>query len=530
MEHQRQDGKHDGSLFSLCRRAALLSSLLLAACGTGGDSGSEPNTPLSTPMALVVNQDDTTLTTLRLDGKNSPVISTLSLGPAQPDAIGGVAFSLGEWIFVTHTAQNRVATIDPIGATTPILEGFLTENPLDTRVKIGQRPTRIYRDPVDKEVLWTMNDGDAVTGIDTLANCAHGGSVSVLHNSHLGVGGEKPRVTSIVCLSGKGEHFIEFSRPPVTPQEVAFVSSKTTGLISVLLPVPTAGGSVAWSEFFVKIDLCDNVKETSLGHPACDGTTTTPNHSAPAGMFWSQATGKIYSYLSGYGVVVEIDPGQLVITRTVAISPRGNIEYRSVGMTPDGRFLFLAGEDVISDAIANPSNSKVLGSFGAVRLDTPSPADPLTVTDFSIPQLDNIRPSQFQFAPDGRRLYVTQSNKVSDLAFAAQAHSLKVDKLLVFDPSTFPAAPTFVAEIDLPAVGPSGFHGMDLWITGPHGAGAAKGVVATNATPGVNGTVSLIDASTNAIAATIPVGRNPKQVTVYYFGLAASDNQATPIW
>jgi YVTN family beta-propeller protein len=333
-----------------------------------------------------------------------------------------------------------------------------------------------------------------------------------------------------VCLSGKGDHFIEFSRPPVTPQEVAFVSSKTTGLISVLLPVPTAGGSVAWSEFFVKLDLCDSIKETSLGHPVCDLNTTTPNHSAPDGMFWSQATGKIYSYLSGYGVVVEIDPEHLVITRRADISPQGNIEYRSVGMTPDGRFLFLAGEDVISDAIANPSNSKVLGSFGVVRLDTPSPTDPLTLTVFSVPQLDNIRPAKFQFAPDGRRLYVTQSNKVSDLAFAAQAHSLKVDKLLVFDPSTFPAAPTFVAEIDLPAVGPGGLHGMDLWITGPRGAGSAKGVVVTNATPGVNGTVSLIDTSTNAIAATIPVGRNPKQVTVYYYGLAASDNQVTPIW
>jgi YVTN family beta-propeller protein len=482
-------------------------------------------------MALVVNQDDTTLTTLRLDGKGSPVISTLSLGPAQPDAIGGVAFSLGEWIFVTHTAQNRVATIDPIGALTPILESFLTENPLNPLVKIGQRPTRIYRDPVDKEVLWTTNEGDPATGIDTLANCSQGGSVSVLHNSHLGVGGEKPRVTSIVCLSGKGEHFIEFSRPPVTPQELAFVSSKTTGLISVLVPVATAGGAVAWSEFFVKIDLCDSAREAALGHPACDGNPTTPNHSAPAGMFWSRATGKIYSHLSGYGTVVEIDPGSLSKTpRAVDITPLGNTEFKSVGMTPDGRFLFLAGEDVVSDAIANPLNSKVLGSFGVVRLDTLLPTDPLTVTVISIPQLENIRPAKFQFAADGRRLYVTQSNKINDLAFAAQAHNLKLDKLLVFDPSTFPAAPTFVAEIDLPPVGSDGSHGMDLWITGPHSAGSAKGVVVTNATPGVTGSVSLINAASNSITATIPVGRNPKQVTVYYVGLAASDNQATPIW
>lgn len=520
MEHRRQVRKHDGSLCSLGRHAALLSLLLLAACSTGGDSDQAPNTPLTTPMALVVNQDDTALTTLRLDGKNSPVINTLSLGPVQSDAIGGVAFSLGEWIFVTHTAQNRVATIDPIGAITPILESFLTENPLDTRVKIGERPTRIYRDPVDKEVLWTMNDGDPVTGLDTLANCSQGGSVSVLHNSHLGVGGEKPRVTSIVCLSGKGEHFIAFSRPPITPQELAFVSSKTTGLISVLASVATAGGAVAWSEFFVKIDLCDSTRETALGHPICDGNPTTPNHSAPAGMFWSQATEKVYSYLSGYGTVVEIDPNALTITARVDITPPVNTVLPSVSMTPDGRFLFLAGEDVISDV------AKVIGKIGIVDLTAATPA----LTMFSIPELGDIRPAQFQFSPNGRRLYVTQSNSLAGLPFAAQAHNLKSDKLLVFDPSAFPAAPTFLAEIDLPPVGSTGLHGMDLWSTGPRAAGSAKGVVVTNATPGVNGSVSLINAVSNIITATIPVGRNPKQVTVYYVGLAASDNQATPIW
>ncbi len=523
MEHSVQNDGFRGMWSSFGRQAAVFVIFLFAACSSGGDSGSEPNTPLSTPMALVVNQDDTTLTTLRLDGKNSPVIGTLSLGPVQPDAIGGVTFSLGEWIFVTHTAGNRVAAIDPIGAPTPILEDFLTTNPANQAVRIGQRPTRIYRDPVDKEVLWTTNDGDPATGIDTLAGCSNGGSVSVLHNSHLGVGGgETPRVTSRVCLSGTGDHFIAFSQPPL--QQNAFVSSKTTGIVSVLGFVPLAGGGVAWSESPGLIDLC--TQQFTVSIPQNCGA-------APAGMFWSQATQKIYAYLSGPGRVVEINPNaNPIITRSVEITPvaPSTTVYHSVGMTPDGRFLFLAGEDVISDAIANPPNSRVLGSFGVVRLDTPSPTDPLTVTVFSIPQLDNIRPAKFQFAPDGRRLYVTQSNKVNDLAFAAQAHNLKVDKLLVFDPSTFPAAPTFVAEIDLPAVGSSGLHGMDLWSTGPRGAGSAKGIVVTNATPGVNGTVSLINASTNTITATIPVGRNPKQVTVYYYGLAASDNQATPIW
>ena len=499
---------------SIGRHALVPSLLLLAACGGGGDSGPEVNSPLSTPMAFVVNQDDTTLTTVRLDGKASPVISTLSLGPAQADAIGGTTFSLGEWIFVTNKSTNKVAAIDPIGGLAPILETFLEVN---GPVRLGQRPSRIYRDPVDKEVLWTMNEGDPVTGIDTLRPCPGGGSVSVLHNSHLSAGGAKPHVSTTTCLSGVGDHFIAFSRPPAVPQEIAFVSSKTTGLISLLLADPSYG-VVRWGEIqIVKIDLCNSVKEAVLGHPPCDGTVTTANHSAPTGMFWSKATGKIYSNLSGYGTVVEIDPVSFTITRDIDIAPPGNTEYESVGMTPDGRFLWLVGEDIISDP------TKAVGKFGVVDLTQPV----LAVTALPVVGLDNIRPALFQFTPDDQRLYLTQSNSMVGLPFAAQAHALKKDRLLAFDTSGLPATIALIAEVDLP---PADQHGMDLWITGPQGAGSAKGIVVTNATAGASGSVSLIDAASPTITATIPVGRNPKQVTVYYVGLAANDNQATPSW
>jgi YVTN family beta-propeller protein len=465
-------------------------------------------------MALVVNQDDTSMTTLRLDGQGSPVISTLSLGPTQSDEIGGVSFSIGEWIFVTHKAGNRVAFIDPIGAPAPILEGFLEVN---GPVRIGQRPSRIYRDPVDKEVLWTMNEGDPSTGIDTVRPCP-AGSISVVHNSHLSVGGTTPHVSTTTCVSGVGEHFIAFSRLPAVTQEIAFVSSKTTGLISLLLADPSFG-DVRWGELqFLKIDLCDSTKEISLGYPPCDGNVTTPNHSAPSGMFWSQATGKIYSYLSGYQTVVEVDPNTtFTITRKADITPPVNTALPDVGITPDGRFLFLTGEDVISDA------SKVIGKIGIVDLTAANPG----LTVFSIPQLDNLRPAQFRFTPDGKRLYLTQSNSLTGLATLPQVQNLIKDVLLVFDPSPLPLAPTFLTQIPLP---PSDAHGMDVWVTGPQGAGSAKGIVVTNATSGAAGTVSLIDAATNIITSTIAVGRNPKQVTVYYYGLAASDNQATPVW
>jgi YVTN family beta-propeller protein len=117
---------------------------------------------------------------------------------------------------------------------------------------------------------------------------------------------------------------------------------------------------------------------------------------------------------------------------------------------------------------------------------------------------------------------MTQSNDVSGLN-VVQGQNLRKDLLVIFDPSVI----SLVSELALP---PAEMHAMDLWITGPQSAGSAKGVVVTNATPGVKGTVSLIDGGTNTITTTIPVGKNPKQVTVYYHGLVASDNQATPIW
>ncbi|MCS6896575.1 MAG: hypothetical protein NZM29_01255 [Nitrospira sp.] len=510
------DGREQGPCFYwlITRPAAYAMVFLLAGCGAGDDELT-PNSPLTTPMALVVNQEETTLTTLRLDGKFSPVVGTLSLGPAEPDAIGGVAFSLGEWIFITHTTGNRVAAIDPIGGPTPILEDFITTNPANPLVRIGRRPTKIYRDPVDKEVLWTTNEGDP-DGVDRLAGCTNGGSVSVLHNSHLGVGGgEKPRVTSRVCLSGRGEYFVAFSQPLPSEQEYVFVSSKTTGLVSVLLALPLEGGGVAWSEFPTKIDLCDSVKEMALGYPVCDSTTATPNHSAPAGLFWSQATRKIYGYLSGYNSLIEINP-PLFKERAVSLSSSlpapGATSSFTVGITPDGRELLVIIEDR-SDA------HHVVTRFGSIDVTV---SGPLTLTAIPVPILQDVRIGQFQFTPDGRQVYLLASNDNTGLS-PVQASNQRKDVLFVVDRTPFQIA----REIALP---PATSHAMDLWITGPAGVGSAKGVVVTNATSGSNGTVSLISASSGRIISTFRVGRNPTMVTVYYAGLARSDNQATPRW
>jgi YVTN family beta-propeller protein len=545
MKHSNEHGWFRGMWCAFGRQAAVCVIFLVAACSSGGDSESEPNTPLSTPMALVVNQDDTTLTTLRLDGKNSPVISTLSLGPAQSDAIGGVAFSLGEWIFVAHTAENRVATIDPIGGLTPILEDFLDASGTP---RVGERPQRIYRDPTDKEVLWVVNGGDPVDGTDSgiCGPTAGISSYTVLHNSHLSVGGEKPRVVQTLCRPGTGEGVVTFSRPTVSNPAIpklAFMTSKARGKIAVIGNDPADTAKLYRTSPTSFVDLCDTTKETPC-------IRSSPNASIPTEMEWSGATGKVYVHLSGYRSIVEIDPAYIFPTsppivfpnptgRTVDLSvpPFDNVSNVTMSITPDGRFLFLVGEDILADLIPSPpsgnvcqADPKVYGRFAIVDLT----ASMLSVQPLSVPQLDNIRPAQFRFTPDGRRLYLTQSNKINDLPCATQANNLKTDKLLVFDSSTLsavpPAAPAFIAEVDLPPVGSDGLHGMDVWATGPHGAGSAKGVVVSNAMPGVNGSVSLINAASNTITATIAVGKNPKQVTVYYVGLAASDNQATPIW
>lgn len=229
-------------------------------------------------------------------------------------------------------------------------------------------------------------------------------------------------------------------------------------------------------------------------------------------MFWSQATGKVYSHLAGYRSVVEIDPTSFTIIRRIDVP-----QFQQVALTPDGRLLFLVGEDSTSDP------AKVIGRFGFVDLTQP------TLTLVGPHALDHVRPAQFRFTADGTRLYMTQTNATIGLT-SQQSGVMVIDKLLVFDAATWPTTFPLLTTVDLPSVGPLGVHALDLWVTGPKRAGSAKGIVVTNASHGGNGSVSLVNASTHAVTATIPVGRNPKQVMVYYAGLAANDNQATPTW
>jgi len=150
----------------------------------GGSAG------FSGPLAFVNNTGDKTLSTVALKGDSgNAVVNTIDATKFENVALGDMQHSSGEWIFVNLTAANKVATIDPLTAATPVHE---------VNLPAGTRPVHIYRDTNDGEVIWTMNDGDNAAGTttpaDDLVNCGAqtGGSVTVMHNSHLGPGATPP--------------------------------------------------------------------------------------------------------------------------------------------------------------------------------------------------------------------------------------------------------------------------------------------------------------------------------------------------
>jgi hypothetical protein len=78
-----------------------------------------------------------------------------------------------------------------------------------------------------------------------------------------------------------------------------------------------------------------------------------------------------------------------------------------------------------------------------------------------------------------------------------------------------------LAEVTLPA---ATAHSFDVVVKG---AGAAVDVVVSNGSVGVPGSVTIINASTNAAGAPIPVGLNPGAVMAYVNGAVSSGNVAT---
>ena len=479
-----------------------LTLMSLVSCSSGDattdTTTSEGSAALQGPIIFVNNTGDKTLLSVALRGdSNNAVLGTIDAAKFGNVALGDMQYSEGEWLFVNLGAANAVATIDPLTGAIPIHETNLTT---------GTRPVHIYRDPTDGEVIWVMNDGDNAGGTltpgDDLINCAvpTGGSVTVLHNSHLGPGGNPPFVLGTTCLLADGHKVAAFPSGAGIPKR-AFISSTTAGEIAVLDNDETSG---TYRQLIARIDLCTNAGEALNGQGPCDvnanapNTANTPNMSNPHGIRFSQVSGKVYSIQENYRTIVEIDPTTLGITNTFDLA---GTPYTAFGISPDGRFLLLRGQTAAPQAT----------TLGVIDLGTAG--NPRT--DFSIPALDGTAPGSFKFSPDGKRFYILAGNT---------AAATKKDRLFAFDSSTLTAAVpslTLLREIVLAA---TGGHSMDVLAQGAAGAGGAKYIVVSNST---DNSVSIINATDNLIKQTVTVGPTPGSVMVYYPGAAAAGNQAT---
>ncbi len=475
----------------------------LAACSAGDDTTGvltpEGSAAFSGPIAFVSNAGDKTLMSLALKGDSgNAVINTIDATEFENVALGDMQFSSGDWVFMNLGAANKVATIDPLTGATPQHE---------VNLPAGTRPVHIYRDGNNGEVIWTMNDGDNAPGTttsgDDLVNCAAqgGGSVTIMHNSHLGPGAAPPTVLRTTCLLADGHKVTAFSSGAGVPQR-AFVSSTTAGEIAV---IDDQEGSSTYLQMTHRIDLCNSAKEgTPCNDESLTGLTTpfTPNGSEPHGIRWSKLAKKVYSFQEGYGEIAEIDPASLAITQTFDLA---GTPYTGFGISSDGRFLLLRGD-------TTPSTGTKLGVIDLGTAGTP-------LTDFTIPELDGTSTGAFKFSPDGKRFYILAGNA---------AASTKKDRLFVFDSSTLTATPpalTLLSEIQLiPGGDSAGFnaaHNMDVLI---QGAGEAKFIVVSNRAAQ---SVSIINAIDNMMKQTVQVGISPGAVLVYQSGAAAAGNQAS---
>lgn len=486
-----------------------LALISLANCSSGdsssGTATSGGSAALQGPLVLVNNTGDKTLSTIALRGDSgNSLIGTLGPGVFGNVALGDMQFSEGEWLFMNLGLGNSVALIDPLSAATPVFEKL---------VQAGNRPVHIYRDPTDGEVIWSMIDGSVSAGLDDVpATIPHtppqadaiidctatgGGAVTIFHNSHLGPGGEIPKIIGKVCLYAKGHKVTAFSSGTGIPKR-AFVSSEVSGEIAVIDNDET---SPNYLKLINRIDLCKSTKEAA---PCDDESVTplttafTPNNSAPHGIRWSQLTKKVYSIQEGYHEIAEVDPTTLAVTKTFDLT---GLPYSAFGVSPEGRFLLLRGD-------TTPATGTKLGVIDLGTAGTPR-------TDFTIAALDGTSPGSFKFSPDGKRFYILAGN----VAAAA-----KKDRLFAFDSSTLTAAVpslTLLKEIFLVA---TGGHSLDVLAQGASGAGEAKYIVVSNS---IDNSVSIINATDNLVKQTVSVGLTPGGVMVYYPGAAAAGNQAT---
>lgn len=481
-----------------------LALISLASCSSGesttGQVTSGGSAGLQGPIVFVNNNGNKTLTIVALRGDSGNAkLNDIPAADFENVALGDMQFSDGDWVFVNLSAANKVAAIDPLTAATPFRK---------LNVPTGTRPVHMYRDPNDGEVIWIMNDGDnanlTTTPGDDLVNCNNplrvggpvvGGSVTAVHNSHLGPGGIDPTALGTTCLLADGHKVAAFSSGAGVPKRV-FVSSEDAGEIAVLDDDEV---SSTYGDMIARIDLCKTAKEArpcddESGKPLT--TAFTPNNSAPHGIRWSRLTKKIYSIQEGYGEIAEIDPTTLAITNTFGLA---GTPYTAFGISADGRYLLLRGQTTAPQAT----------KLGVIDLGVVPPEVP-TIANLTIPALDGTSPGSFKFSPDGKRFYILAGN--------ASTATIK-DKLFAFDWSTLaPPSLTLLRAIPLVA---TGAHNFDVLI---QGAGAPTYLVVTH---GGDNSISVINATDNFEKQKVTVGPNPTGLMVFSSGAALAGNQGT---
>jgi hypothetical protein len=492
-----------------------LSLIGLASCSSGDSTTGQVTTGgsagLQGPIVFVNNTASKSLTSVALKGDSgNAVLGTIDKAKFEEVTLGDMQFSEGEWLFVNVTGvdQNgdpvhKVAAIDPLTNALPVHEVNRTT---------GTRPVHLYRDTTDGEIIWVMNDGDNTTDTttpgDDLINCAvqTGGSVTMLHNSHLGPGATPPTVIKTECLLADGHKVVAFSSGAGVPKR-AFISSSTAGEIAVIDNDPANVGT--YRKLIARIDLCTDAGEALNGQAPCDvnanlsNTPNTPNKSNPHGIRFSKQTGKVYSIQENYDTIVEIDPVTLAITKTFDLTAT---PYTGFGISPDGRFLLLRGS----------TGTPVATKFGVIDLGTAGTPR----TDFTTPEQDGTLPSgplggrgAFKFSPDGKRLYVLTGN---------DSAATKTDRLFAYDSSALPTL-TLLRETVLVA---TGNHSFDVLA---QGAGEAKYIAVSNST---DNSLSIINATDNLIKQTVTnvgptAGSTLGGVLIYAPGTAAAGNQAS---
>ncbi len=488
------------------RTARCLAVILITLFAAGCASDSNPTAGIEKhheekqegPEARIFVADETGFVSVIEHGhEGNKVAQAITLGVDPGDMVA----TTKNHVFVNVTGSNIVAKLDPIG----------DQVQWKANVPSGLRPLHLYLDPEGTRV-WALNDADKTTGIDTLTTeCRDKAMGSVTWIQNHGSGGDPPGggatpppsgpiPSKIICV-GKGHHKAAFSVPspqhPTVPRR-AFVSNIKDGTLSVIDNEPA---SPTYLTLIGTIDLCDGVKQTG----GCDTDLATSNGSAPHGIDFSPVSGKLYNANVGYGTVAVIDPAFAFDPGATAGNAAAIVATIDIGFSnklhasPDGRFVVVKGTDKQSDP------DHVHGKLAVIDV-----AD----NSFIQTNLPDRHPDNFEFTPDGKKLYVATATSGS----GNQLTNLKNDVLLAFDASALPNL-TLLKEIKV-GVGTGGHRSLAMQ---EHDGKAERLFIPGVCTEAVDqngcklgeGIVSVVDAQDDRVEDTVVLGGELSAILVF---------------